>query len=144
MSFLIKNISLTPGFCIYRPNADVNTYTFVEGTFQALEGNGTATLTFEGGYKYYYTLDYAGNHTGNVNTVGIFYITITKYYGSATVRSNNGVFCYTRAYSTAPDQQLMATNVLDAHSDFTLSFLFSAGGKTQSPSSTLSIWRFPI
>jgi hypothetical protein len=136
MSFLIKNPSITPGFAIYRPNTNAsNILFFQEGTFEAIEGNGTTTLTFEGGYRYFIQWDYASSN--NYSSATFFTCGPIKYYGNV---QTSGATLYSRQYSTTSDQRWLGSMVLDAHSDFT----FVTNNSNQSQSSTVSVWRFPL
>ncbi len=136
MSFLMKKPDITPGFTIYRPNANATgSYFFQEGTFQAIEGSGTSTLTFEGGYRYLFELDFASSNT----TTAVLVISSggNKYYGNAGYAEN----MYSRAYSTNNDQKWFSAFTVDAHSDCTI---LMSQGAYQSQNTTISAWRFPL
>ena len=135
MSFLMKKPDITPGFAIYRPNANATgTYFFQEGTFQALEG-GTNTLIWEGGYRYFIEMDWGSSNT----TTAVLVISAggNKYYGGAGFADN----MYSRAYSVNNDQKWLSSFVVDAHSDITTTLAY---GAYQSPNTTISVWRFPL
>lgn len=135
MSFLMKKPNATPGFAIYRPNVNnSNNYFFQEGSFQAIEGNGTSTLSFEGGYRYFIEFDFASSHATSSAYSPTF--AVYKYYGTG----GQGEVLYSRAYSAGNDQKWLASIVIDATSDI---YVVQAS-PYQSQSSTISIWRFPL
>lgn len=140
MSFQIKNPSITPGFAIYSPtqanvDANQNFFNFVSGTFQAMEGNGTAILTFEGGFRYHFCLDWtAKNVSSSANTSTL---ATNKLY----LNLANSAVIYSRAYSAGQDQQWRATLSIDATADTTVTL---SGSKVLGTSAQLSIWRFPL
>lgn len=141
MSFLIKPPTIIPGFAIFNgTTATANTFSFKEGTFTATSGNGTNTLTFGGGFRYMITLDFATPNS--LSTFATFYIRAIKTYGSVTVTGNT---CASRASSTLGfDQSWMSSICFDAHSDFTLSLIYSLNSQRVSSSCLISIWRFPL
>jgi len=137
MSFLIKNANITPGFAIYRPNVNAtNLFFFQEGTFREIAGNGSATLEFEGGYRYFIEADFAPSNTTSAVQTPI--LSTTRYYGTAV----SSITMYSRAYSSnyGFDQRLNGSIIFEATSDIsiTLSSIY------QSQTSTISIWRFPL
>lgn len=135
MSFLMKKPTTTPGFAIFRNNANATyTFFFKEGTFQALEGNGTTTLTFEGGYRYFIEWDFAASNTSSSAFTPS--VSTYRYYGGGGISE----ILYSRAYSTTSDQKWLGSLVIDATSDITV----TTNNSTQSQSSTISIWRFPL
>ena len=135
MSFLMKKPNATPGFAIYRPNVNnTSNYFFQEGTFQALEGNGTNQLTFEGGYRYFIEFDFASSHATSSAYTPNF--AVYRYYGGSGI----GEVLYSRAYSAGFDQKWLSSIVIDATSDIYTTY----SSPNQSQSSTISIWRFPL
>ena len=132
----MKKPDITPGFAIYRPNANATgTYFFQEGTFQALEGNGTNTLIWEGGYRYFIEMDYSSSNTTSAALV--ISAGGNKYYGGVGFSDN----MYSRAYSVNNDQKWLSSFTVDAHSDITTIFGY---GAYQSQNTTISVWRFPL
>lgn len=145
MSFMIKSPTKTPGVAIFRtPTINLNNLTFVEGTFRELEGNGTATLTFEGGYRYIFEMDFQCNNVG-ASGFSQWRIFAYKYYGTANVIGNT---CNTRASSTFTyEQNNLSTVVCDATSDIYCAINFpnaSYAGARLTPSASLTVWRFPL
>ena len=116
---------------------------FIEGTFQAIEGNGTQSLVFEGGYRYVFEMDF--QTANNLSALGIWRIYIQKYYGSA---QSIGVSCNTRASSTFTFEQTnQSVVVVDASSDIIFDFSFpntSYASQRLSTSASLTVWRFPL
>ena len=145
MSFMIKSPTKTPGVAIFRTLvASTNTFTFVEGTFQALDGNGTGTISFEGGYRYMVEMDFQCNNVGP-SGFSQWRIFAYKYYGTANVIGNT---CNTRGSSTFTfEQNNLSTIVFDATSDVYIAISFpNAGyaGARMSTSASLTIWRWPL
>jgi len=144
MSFMINSPTKTPGVAIFRtPTSGLNNLTFVEGTFQALAGNGTSTLEFEGGYRYIFEMDFQTSNTANSFTQ--WRIFAYKYYGTANVIGNT---CNTRGSSTFTyEQNNLSTVVCDATSDIYCAINYpNAGysGQRLSTSASLTVWRFPL
>jgi hypothetical protein len=134
MSFLIKTHDIHPGFCLYRPSADNSAnLAFVGGTFQALSGAGTNTLTFEGGYRYYVEHDLA--HSTTVDVSAFPQLRVSRLYGAGAFTANE----YTR-FSASGTQKWNTCIVMDAISDLTVGMTFS----NRSRSDTISIWRVPL
>ena len=145
MSFMIKSPTKTPGVAIFRSLvANTATFSFVEGTFQALEGNGTTTPVFEGGYRYMVEMDFQCNNISSSN-ISQWRIFAYKYYGTANIIGNT---CNTKASSTFTyEQNNLSTIVFDATSDIYLAISFpNAGyaGARLTTSASLTIWRFPL
>jgi hypothetical protein len=138
MSFLIKNYTIHPGVCIYRTasNASAN-LSFVGGTFQALSGNNTATLYFEGGFRYYFEDNFASSNTSN--TSGTASLSVTRLFGSQNYTEQ----LFTRNGGSSTNvQKWVGSLIADAVSD--ISVTYTAAGSPRSPSAQLVIWRVPL
>lgn len=136
MSFLIKNPNATPGVAIFRPNTNAsNSFSFQEGTFREIGGNGSTILQFEGGYRYFIEHDFASSNTTSAVLLPIF--SVSRYYGGAV-----SIQLYSRAYSSNPgqDQRWYGSVTIDAVSDIGI----SSSAVQQSQSSTITVWRFPL
>lgn len=141
---MIKSPTKTPGVAIFRTNTTgTNNLAFVEGTFQALAGNGSSTLDFEGGYRYVFEMDF--QTPNNLSSFTQWRIFAYKYNGTANVIGNT---CNTRASSTFTyEQNNLSTVVCDATSDIYIAINYpNAGyaGQRLSPSASLIVWRFPL
>jgi hypothetical protein len=141
MSFMIKNPAKQVGFCIYRPAVNGNVLSFVEGTFQAMEGN-SDILTFEGGYRYTFIYDFQPSNTSNA--FGVWRAYATKYYG---MQATAGLQLNTRLSSTFNFcQNNMSVVTIDGHSDVTTQINYPNASYKQVPglNTTLQVWRFPL
>lgn len=137
MSFLIKELTIHPGVCIYRTssNASAN-LTFVGGTFQALSGNDTATLYFEGGFRYYFEDNFASSNSAN--TAGTASLSVTRLFGSQNYQEP----LYSRSGAGSSVQKWFGALIVDAVSDISVTYTIAQSPRSQS--AQLVVWRVPL